>query len=319
MITCVLCTAREEPGFDLLMDSINYNLSVNPGVDFELIVVDKLLWGVNSGDRRQQLSAAIKDRFPFRHITPKPSPWQGPNRKTKKDHFDLNGARNTGIALARGDHIILVDDCCSVGREWLKYHAHAAKLGCAVAGGFIPFKVVDSINPVDCTPIGESHDPKKADHRRQQTAGKATGAWFYGLNISFPLQYALKVNGFDEQYSGAGGSDDCDFGVRIERAGCTILWIPDCTIYNIAKGHGEVCGYWHSKITPKERMLRDGKLHFANELLIQNLLDDKERYWSVGNDFDITQLRIDALRSGSFPVERTVTVDWRDNQPLSEM
>lgn len=284
----------------------------------ELLVIDKLLWGADAGWRRQQLSDAVAGRFSYRHTPPKPCAWQGPQRRTKRDWSCHNNARNTGIALARGQHIILLDDCSIVDELWLLWHTRAAKRGVAAAGSFCSYNTakIESgiITSGDLPPIG--HDS------RGSTISKCSGAWLWGLGASFPLSYALRVNGYDEKYDGQGGSDDCDFGVRIERAGCQIVYMPMCLVFQVLTNHEGICGMgkgWGSENPPqKEKLLRDGKMHFANELLIQNLHDEPTRILPVGNDFNLIDLRKGALATGNFPTERATTHDWRDGAKLED-
>lgn len=323
MITAILCTARKEPKYSWMADSLVHNLNACarsfPEVGFELIVVDKLLWGEAISERRHYLENAINKRFSYRHVTPKPSPWQGPWRKTKRDYYDLCGARNTGIALARGSHIVLFDDCSVLDENWLLGHVRGAKRKLTVAGSFRSYnhaKVVDG-RVVD----GDLH-PCGVDSRGDAML-PAPGGWLYGLNCSFPLEAALQVNGYDEMFSGQGGSEDSDFGVRVQRNSSKCVYLPDSKIYQILETHEAVCefsGWGNPQPKPqKELMLRDGKAHFANERLIQDLFDEPSRVWTRGNDFDLKELRREALATGQFPAKRALTHDWRDGQPLEDM
>lgn len=330
MISVVLCTKRSDPGFEAMADS--FANALGRGVEFgaELIVVDGCLntkirdselrqdvWA-DSWRRRQKLANAIQGRFSYRHISPKPTAWQGQYRKTRRDYYDLNNARNTGIALARGHQVALVDDCSVLDPEYFVYQQRMDGR-IAMAGSFRSYTKAKIVNGKIVE--GELH-PCGIDSRGEITR-KAPGGWLWGLNVSFPLDWALKINGYDELYAGQGGSEDCDFGVRLERAGCTIVYEPRCLVYQILENHEAVCDIatWgdEQKIPQKEKLLRDGKMHFANELLIQDLLDDSQRTRPRGNDFDLRKLREEALANGNFPTERAVTLDWRDGKLLEEM
>lgn len=332
MLTGILCTARQQPEFDWMADSVVQALAQAP-VDFELIVVDKLMWISDTANddeplidrlvdlckRQNDLAGAINGRFSYRHVPPKPTVWQGPWRKTKRDYFDLNNARNTGLALARGSHVVFFDDCSVVDPRWLVHHQVAATKGVALAGAFSPRKNVTGFTGAGL-PVGDPYPEASEDHRRVAGVKAVSGGWLWGLNMSFPLEYALRANGFDELYSGQGGSDDCDFGVRIERLGCRIFYDAQCIVYPITTNHSELFGWPTGKaLAPKERVLADGRLHYANEFLIQELLEDGTQTQPRGNDFDLRTLRTKALSTGDFPPERTLTHDWRDMQALEEM
>jgi hypothetical protein len=320
MISVIQCTARQNPSFDWLCDSLANTMNLT-GVAAELIVIDKLLWRSKFRDREEELEAAVKNRFPFRHVPPKPSAWQGPWRKTKRDFYDLNNARNTGLCLARGSYVALADDCSVLDPLWLARHAKAAEKGIALAGSFMSYNWAEVVNGVVIN--GELH-PSGIDGRGP-TPCKAPGGWLYGLNSGYPLNYAIHINGYDELYASHGGSEDCDFGVRLERAGCFIAYDPSCLTYQILANHEPICeiGNWDkpNPKPPKELMLNDGKMHFANEKLIQDLAQDTGRIMPLGNDFDLKKLHASVLQHGvgAFPTSRAVTHHWVDNQPLEEM
>jgi hypothetical protein len=300
---------------DSLVHAIEY-----AKVPCELIVVDKLLWEAAPQRliRREELAEALKGRISYRHVPPKPSPWQGPWRKTKRDFYDLNNARNSVIALARGTYVVLFDDCSVIHARWLAVHAAAARTGVAVAGSFRTYNEATVVNGriVD----GTLH-PSGVDHRGEISV-ECGGGWLYGLNCSFPLEAAIKVNGYDEKFSSQGGSEDTHFGIRIVMAGYKVVYFPQCLIYQVLATHEPVCEIetWGKPqvVKQKELMLKDGKMHFKNEYLIQEWAEHPY-IQSKGNDFDIRELRKNALMYGEFPTKRTVEVDWADNQPLSDM
>lgn len=306
-----------------MADSLVHNLDANPGVGFELIVVDKLLWEKTAAERMYQLAEAVNGRFSYRHVPPKPSPWQGPWRKTKsRDWYDLNNARNTGIALARGRHVALFDDCSLLGEYWLHWHLRAAERGVCAAGSFQSYNWAKIANGKIIE--GELWGNGQGDHRGDALMKAPSGGWMYGLNTSFPLEAALKVNGYDELYSGQGGSEDAQLGLQVELAGYQVVYFPDCKIYQILEHHEAVCEIetWGKpqKTPQKELVLADGIKHFANEWLIQEWFRAPQ-ILSRGNDFNLRELRKKVLSEGykGFPTGRTLEVDWRDGARLETM
>lgn len=324
MISGVFCTARTNPRFDYLCDSLAVNLARCPH-PFELIVVDKLLWNPTITDRRDQLNDAVRGRFSYRHVPPKPNAWQGPYRKTSRDYSDHNGSRNSGIALARGAYVVFIDDETVLDEFWYTHHYRGAVQGVAVAGAYRSYNtaVVENGRVIS----GELCPGQ--DHRLEISGPipkQCSGGWFFGLNCGAPLKYLLAVNGFDEQFAGQAGSDDLCLGLRIERVGCKIYYTPDCMINQIMENHEAICnnpgsGYPKGPEKQKELTLRSGRVAFCNEMLIQNLLDEPKRIWTVGNDFNLQELRARVLSEGvgAFPKERAVTHHWADGQPLLEM
>jgi len=283
-----------------------------------------LMWDMLHNIRRLALGDAIKDRFPYRHVPPKPTAWQGPYRKTSRDYFALCNARNTGIAYARGSYIIFFDDCSVLDEAFLHRHALCAARGnIAMAGGFTTYQTAKVVQGRIIE--GEKHPG--IDTRGDRPA-RTHGGHMWGLNFGAPLEAFLKTNGNDEKFDGQGGSEDSQAGVRIERAGYQIIHDPHCKVYQILDTHDEVCGFqscvWPTGQPQKQKELvlkADGKPHYANEKLIEQLFEDPERTWTQGNDFDLRELRTRVLRDGYAAFNRvpSLTHDWRDGQPLEEM
>lgn len=77
-----------------------------------------------------------------------------------------------------------------------------------------PLESPDMIRGLKDDPYFYHADPKA--HGRIH--GKIYGSFFHAKNESVPLDWALRVNGFDEGYI-AHSYDDSDFGVRVEHLG----------------------------------------------------------------------------------------------------
>ncbi|MBA7656282.1 hypothetical protein ES703_64206 [subsurface metagenome] len=79
---------------------------------------------------------------------------------------------------------------------------------------------------------------------------------------------------------------------------------------------------------PKRRTLDDGEEHFANEWLTQQLMEDKDRTWPLGNPFDLREFReipprydYDVLRVHE-ALKGYVDPDlhdWRDGEKIEDM
>ena len=332
MISVITCTGRAQPRFDVMVDSIYSNLkSIDPSNKFqwfEHIVVDMKLWE-NEKERRQELTDIVRGRYTYKHVPPKPSVWQGPTRLTKSDWYALNSARNTGLCYASFNHIILLDDCIVADSMWLQWHLQAARLHIALAGTYESVKnaVVEDGKVVSF----EKLPPGNEDHRLSHVIDaalpvKAPGGWMYGLCNSYPLDVALSIGGYDEFYDGQGGSEDSDFGVRLERSGVSVYFSSECKIFQLLDTHDAVCdvagfgrvvGHKEPR-KPKELKLKDGKMHYANERLIEILYEQPDRYLPLqGPNLMLERQRLAEGKGFTIPVEPTR--DWRDNQLLSEM
>ena len=334
MISVITCTGRKDPRFKILADTIYANLqSIDPSgkfLWFEHIVVDMGLWH-EPEYRGQELADAVKGRFNYKHVAPKPNVWQGPTRLTKSDFYALCSARNTGLCCAKFNYIVLFDDCLAADMGWLQWHLQAARMHIALAGTYESIKNAKLENgkvvSYDVLP------PSNADHRLSIVGDnplpvKAPTNWTYGLNVGFPLEAALCIGGYDEKYDGAGGVEDNDFGIRLGRAGVQVYFSSACKVFQLMDTHDAVCGEiggWtgfegagKKTRVQKEWLLKDGRMHYANERLIEVLYEQPNRVLPLqGPNLLMERQRLSEGKGFTIPVEPTR--DWRDNQLLVDM
>lgn len=71
-----------------------------------------------------------------RHITPKPTVWQGKHRLTKADYFAASNASNTAVAVCDTDWIVFVDDLSVLRPGWLNCVKEAIERGNITCGGY---------------------------------------------------------------------------------------------------------------------------------------------------------------------------------------
>ena len=316
MLTFITCTKRQDPKFEWLFESLANSWAHAGKPSAEWLIVDGCLW--DDPERSAKISdLALTFSVPsVVHLTPKPTVWQGPARLTKQDYWALNNARNTGIIHASGDHLVLFDDCMVVDCNFVARHAAAEARKIALCGSFKSYTtatvVKGNIEQGDLHPIGTDS--------RGTTMQRGYGSWAWGLNFSVPLVYAVMANGYDEMYDGQAGSDDCDFGVRLERLRCPLVFDPSCLVYQVLTTHEAVGGHagWgtQDKISPKELQLKTGRIAFANEKLIEKLVEDPFRFLPLHTWTDIKSARNTGIPGA---IADQPAVDWRDGQPLAEM
>ena len=316
-LSVILCTIRKNPRFEDSIPSFNIALRtlqekyLNASV--ELIIIDGYLW-------TQKRELPIKPNCEYMHIEPKPCKWQGHDRLTNNDYSGLCSARNTGWILAAGNHTVFFDDCSILDPNFLRRHYEASKRKLVMCGTFSSWsgakiedgKIIDFGLPYSSGPAdGRNPDGDPA-------VRTCSGTWLWGMNFSVPLQYTLMVNGNDEMYDGQLGSEDCDFGVRIERTGAPIVYDPSCKIYQLLDTHGDPVPLPEGK-KQKELELITGRVAYANEKLIENLLMQPKRVHPQGNHFLLHTARNNWAAYHKLPDIHPVIKDWRDGQPLKEM
>jgi len=199
-ISIVVPAGRPEPRIDWILDALVDQ--VIPGDFIELIVVDPALPGSISWTSQEHPQIAVA------RVAPKPNPWQGPQRLTRRDWWAASSARNTGIAIARMEYIAFLDDRTRLGSTWLSRVREARRSGAVVAGSY------DVIN--DGRFI--------VDHRRvlcPRSRRNCGGDWLYGGSFCLPLAWLLDVNGFEEGCDGLAG-EDCVLGRMLVHAGYRI-------------------------------------------------------------------------------------------------
>jgi len=169
MITCRPDAAFiEHPDWHVLGKVVE-DLNAQTFRDFELVIVDglKLHYARDADVLR-------KAKFPFKHIAPKENLWTR-NKKTCISNY-----RNTGLAAARGELVVNIDD-------------------------------VNYLPPVYLSLFWKAY---KEHHICLTATWPHNGDQVFGYG-SYPLSMALDLNGYDEAYDGGMYLEDIDWGCRL--------------------------------------------------------------------------------------------------------
>lgn len=209
-VSFLLCTVRpdaayvEHPSWHVL-DKVVEDLSCQTFQDFELIIVD----GVAS--RHKSWTPKIEHQFDILHMSPSPRSVWVLARKSA-----ISAYRNTGIAAARGELIINLDDCGELPWNLTEQFYHAWKR--------------DGVLPGLCW-------PEQRDHREPGLVEVPTQG-HYGFG-SYPRELAFDLNGYDELYDGGQGLEDVDWTHRVlKQAQQRLLYLPGFYIHDQSK-HSE--------------------------------------------------------------------------------
>jgi glycosyltransferase involved in cell wall biosynthesis len=214
----VYVTGRADPAFDWFADGLAAQLG--DGDDVELVVVDAL----RSPARTRLFGASVRGRFRWRHVAPKPTPWQGPHRRTREDWFGASSARNTGLVACRAPYIVFVDDCSVPLPGWWKRVKRAAAAGDVVTGAYRKAwsMRVEAGRLVEARVEASGIDSRwPLGHDRRPVP--VEGGQLFGASIGAPRERLVSLNGFDELCDSIGG-EDWQLGLRLVHAGATILY-----------------------------------------------------------------------------------------------
>ena len=222
--------------------------------DFELVLVDAL------HDSRDYDFSGLP--FPVKHVPVHPNHRFWLDRK----RWSVCASLNTGIIHSEGELIVRIDDCSEfdsgyLERCWKKYLEGFFLLGMHIryhAGkparvnkdylekGY-EAKYSETFEPADRKELlrqlyGDEGLVRDSRFPRVEARGgqmMAFRSWMYGYS-SFPLEVALKVNGFDENFDGDKSIEDQDFGNRIWMAGYSDRFLLDVNHTVIEHEHKSV-------------------------------------------------------------------------------
>jgi hypothetical protein len=165
--------------------------------DFELICV------VKDGDTNRGELRWLGDRITW--ARQKETAWD------EVHAFQPSAARNTGLALARGDVVFSLDDCTTFGDDLLRIIADHARNGEYVCPNYL------------------RHD------------GTTWASARLGGIISYPRLAALEAGGWEERFAGCPCLEDWEFSARMQRRGVSFVQPPAAkvTLQEHAKRKGD--------------------------------------------------------------------------------
>lgn len=301
-LSVVYITSREFPRWDWFIDSLRAQML--PGDPVKIIVVD--LYAENRA-RREHLRQTANGLNVW-HTTPMPNVWQGKHRITKCDWWAIATAKNTGLCLAGTEWVAFCDDRSCLGDKWLVAVKEAMKGNYAVAGAYqkVHNLVVENGLVKTFTDIDDGHDTYRAGYGHPERALKCPGWLMFGCTQALPVEWALKVNGFDETCNSV-GLEDTMFGHMLANNG-----YPICYDRRMLLWEDRTPGQLGS--APKRR--DKGVSPADKSHAVQSMLCGLKRAMHPRN---IREIRSRILNGGKWPVPTEPTTDFWDNQMLSQM
>lgn len=201
-------------------------LHIPEGCDAEVLVIDN-----NSADHTLSVAMQARDegRLLVRHVIEKK---QG-----------LNHGRNRGLAEARFEHLVYLDDDMTIDPGWLIGYMEAHYR-------FSPAAAVGPVEPIYEQPPGEWTTEQML--RSVSSAYSQKGEHFIlvppkqghelpGCNFAVRREVAMKLGGFhpalDRSGRGMLAGGDSEFGERLARNGYRIAYSPQCKIHHLVSCH----------------------------------------------------------------------------------
>lgn len=316
-------TCRREPMFQWFVETIISQYEGGVVTD-QIVFIDSLIH--HDDQREEKLKKIINGRFEYLHIPPKPSIWRGRYRKTKTNFFDVSSTRNTGILVAKHDHIVFVDDLSAITNGWINFHRKAAEDKIVFCGAYDKVSGIVVENNRIASYNAQNIDGRmKAQPTDENLA--IGGGWVFGQNVGFPVEFLEKVNGYDE-FLARRGCEDCNLGIRLELAGYKdkIFYNKNCLIIEDERMH------WCDvnpvdDIYPKRVWKSDYEKHVAASEFMSKTMNDIENrnlyveknFKTIDTSFNLLEERELYRKTGQFkPVGDCDYFDF-DGENLSQI
>jgi len=195
LITVQLCTYNRRALLGRVMDAL-FTQDLNPA-RYEIVVVD-------DGSTDGSYESVIAKLRPSCSLT-----------VVRQRNAGLAAGRNAGIARARGDVIMFMDDDVLATPGLVSAHLrfHAAHSRTICRGGVINVASLDHLPPA------------------VYSWRNYSGAYFWTTNVSLPRALLAEAGGFDERFREYGW-EDLDLGYRLRRMGVPSLLARDALVFH---------------------------------------------------------------------------------------
>ena len=320
-ISIVALTYRREPHFEWLVDGLAAQL--RPDDEIEVIFVD----GRHAVARTAALERLVAGRFDFCHVPPKPTPYNGRFRLTRREFFAAASARNTGIVHASKEYVAFIDDLCVPMPGWLDEVRRAAAGGYVVGGAYWKqWEMVVQDGRLISSRAERSGRDSRWQLGRDDGLVQIGGGQLFGCSCGMPRELLLEINGYDELCDSIGG-EDYQLGMRLEWSGAPIYFSRRMLTIESEELHRAEEGLVRlDRVTdPRSYMRRLEEFGVARRAtdgaydsshLVLDILYGTRCIRSIGNYYELSELSDGNLLK---LVERFPHTHWFDGQPLSDL
>lgn len=302
-------TSRKNPRIEWFFDSLHTQCA-NDYSAFSVLVVD--FWAEEEGRKEEFASKFRGPKDKLKHVTPKPTVWQGKHRLTSKDYFAAANARNTAICLAQDGHIVFVDDLSALMPGWLGAVREAAKKDVVTLGCYKKVKEIQVEAGTGVVTHYKEHPPGN-DHRPALAKGAnphpCLSQWLYGCSLVAPVEHFLRMGGFPEASDGM-GYEDAVCGSTMARHGTAFFLDTRMMTWESEEAHFEGIPFMR---------LDKGKSPNDKSHAMMRMYQNARYFDNYFGSEGIRGVRARVLAGEPFPITQCPEHDWFDGQPLREM
>ena len=255
MLNIVYSTARQEPHLEWFLSS----LANECGGDFSalnIVIVDYFANPFGGTHQQHEARRAyVTDRIDdagiqhesFNWVAPKSNPWQGKQRQTQEDWFNVGNARNTGLCFCVDGWVLFADDLSVLTPGFLGYAAQAAmndRIITLCRYRKVQELVVDAgkvVSMKPCHVTAEGRDTGE-DSRQQHIPSlerpkmDCPSDWHYGYVLG-PVQAYLDINGWVETETAGLSFEDVPTGINLGKKGYGFRYDPRMLVLESESGH----------------------------------------------------------------------------------
>jgi hypothetical protein len=291
-------TSRLNCQIDWFIDSLLPQLRPDDWV--EIFVVDRWTTG------RAPMRPVTRNVW-VAFVEPKPTVFSGQHRVTKEDWWSKSNSINTFLCWANHDYVVMVDDRCVIGPEWMDAVRRACAGKYVMAGAYQKRTGMTVENGI----IKHGGIITGEDTRGAGRSGliRCGGEWFFGACTGATLEQWLKINGAPERCDGM-SFEDVICGILMQNNGFPMYY--DRLALVIEDRTPELIGPAILR-SAKERHPHDtgDKAH----TMLNQVRAGRQR---SDNGYEIRELRQLVYHGGKFPLPDPEQKDWFDGQPIKE-
>lgn len=324
MLTIAYMTSRKIPKLEWFLSS----LANETGGDFssiKVVIVD--YWANPFGGTKQMhearrqyvvdcIDAAGIPHEAYDWMSPKGNPWQGKQRQTLEDWFNVANSRNTAVCMADGEWIAFVDDLSVIKPGWLALAGQAmmqTNMITIYRYQKVRDLVVENGNIVSFTEFPGGIDSRSRHVRDlSRVHTPCPPDWHFGYTIG-PLQAYLDVNGWVESDTAGLSFEDVPTGINLGKKGYAFRYDPRMLVYESEELHGQEGGMRRGDygVSPRDK---------SHAVLTRARSGDGWAKNDFFNGMTLAQLRdhVHAKASNAFPAPRPNQREWFTGRLLSD-